>query len=229
MKKVYGKYMRILVVEDEIRLNKNIARGLENHGFAVDVAFDGEEGETFARMNEYDAILLDILMPKRDGITVCQNLRAAHITTPIIFLTAKDSIEDRISGLEGGADDYLIKPFSFAELVARIRTVLRRPRIFVDDTQTVKGLVLDSRAQTLNIDGRSFQLTLREFALLEYLLRNRNTVLGRDTIQEHVWDRTFDSFSNVVDVHIKNLRKKLPPSYGNLIETVRGKGYRITA
>jgi two-component system copper resistance phosphate regulon response regulator CusR len=221
--------MRILVVEDEGRLNKNIVRGLEDHGFAVDSATDGEEGEKLARTNEYDAILLDILMPKRDGLAVCKNLRDSKNTTPIIFLTAKDSLEDRVSGLEGGADDYLVKPFSFEELVARIRTVLRRPRLFVDDIQELEGLRLDSRAQTLTVDGMPVQLTLREFALLEYLMRNRNTLLSRGIIQEHVWDQTFDSFSNVVDAHIKNLRKKLPSHYANLIETVRGKGYRISA
>ena len=227
MMKRYNELMRILVVEDEKNLNTAISSGLQERGFAVDNALDGEEGEGLARMNEYDVILLDILMPKRDGLTVCHNLRQATILTPIIFLTAKDSLEDRITGLYEGADDYIIKPFSFEELVARIYTVLRRPRTIIQDVQTLDDLRLDSRAHTITISGEEVKVTLREFALLEYLLRNRNTVLTREDIQEHVWDRSFESWSNVVDVHLKNLRKKLPTHYADQIETIRGKGYRI--
>ena len=221
--------MRLLVVEDEQRLRDGIALGLRERGFAVDAIGDGEEGETLARMNEYDVILLDILMPKRDGLTVCRNLREANITTPIIFLTAKDALEDRLTGLYGGADDYIVKPFSFEELVARIHTVLRRPRAVTADIQVLEGLRLDSRAHTIEVDGEELKVTLREFAILEYLLRNRGIVLSRDDLQEHVWDRSFESWSNVVDVHLKNLRKKLPEHYAEKIESIRGKGYRLSA
>jgi DNA-binding response OmpR family regulator len=220
--------MRILIVEDEPNLNRGIAVGLKDRGFAVDCAYDGVEGETLARMNEYDVILLDCLLPKRDGLTVCSDLRRADILTPIIFLTAKDSLEDKIQGLYQGADDYIVKPFSFEELVARIYTVLRRPRTVIPDVQELDRLRLDSRSHTIEIDGISIEATLREFSLLEYLLRNRGTVLSREDIQEHVWDRTFESWSNVVDVHLKNLRKKLPKHYAEKIEAIRGKGYRIS-
>jgi len=220
--------MRILVIEDELNLNTAIVSGLQARGFAVDSAHDGEEGETLARMNEYDAILLDVLMPKRDGLTVCRNLRKIEILTPIIFLTAKDSLEDRVTGLYEGADDYIIKPFSFEELIARVHTVLRRPRTIISDIQELEALRLDSRAHTVKLNGKPLKVTLREFALLEYLLRNRGIVLTREDIQEHVWDHTFESWSNVVDVHLKNLRKKLPKHYAEKIESIRGKGYRIT-
>jgi DNA-binding response OmpR family regulator len=219
--------MKILVVEDEPKLNKGLVQGLQNRGYAVDFAFDGEEGETMARMNEYDLIILDIMMPKRDGLEVCRNLRSVKITTPILFLTAKDAVEDRIKGLNDGADDYLIKPFSFAELEARVRTLLRRPPLATLDSFVLDGLRLDTQSQKVTIDEKEIHLTLREYALLEYLLRNKGAVVNREDILEHVWDRFYDSFSNVVDVHLKNLRKKLPTSYAKRIETVWGKGYRI--
>jgi len=225
----YNRYMRILAVEDEPNLRQGIESGLRDRGFAVDTAADGEEGENLARMNEYDVVLLDVLMPKRDGLTVCRNLRAAHILTPVIFLTAMDTVDDRIVGLYQGGDDYIVKPFVFDELVARIHTVLRRPRTIIEDIQVLDGLRLDSRTHRLEIDGKPLQVTLREFSLLEYLLRNRGVVLTREDIQEHVWDRMFESWSNVVDVHLKNLRKKLPKPYADRIETIRGKGYRVSS
>jgi DNA-binding response OmpR family regulator len=219
--------MRLLVVEDEPKLNKGLVEGLQQRGYTVDSAFDGEDGEQTARMYSYDAIILDIMMPKRDGLTVCRNLRQAGVTTPIIFLTAKDAIPDKIEGLDGGADDYLIKPFSFDELVARLRTVLRRPRTAISDILTLDDLRLDTRTQTVTVNDTSINLTLREYGLLEYLLRNIDTVITRDDLLEHVWDRFHDSFSNVVDVHLKNLRKKLPEQYAKRIETIWGKGYRL--
>jgi len=219
--------MKILVVEDEPKLNKGLVLGLQNRGYAVDFAFDGVEGETMARMNEYDLIVLDIMMPNRDGLEVCRNLRAANIETPILFLTAKDTVEEKIAGLDVGADDYLIKPFSFGELAARVRTLLRRPPLAATDILELDGLSLDTRTQRLTIEGKEVNLTLREFGLLEYLLRNKGTVITREDILDHVWDRFFDSFSNVVDVHLKNLRKKLPGTYAKRIETVWGKGYRL--
>lgn len=223
--------MKLLVVEDEIKLNKGLKTGLEARGFAVDTAFDGEEGERLAKWNDYDLVLLDIMMPKRDGIEVCKNLRAAGKKMPILMLTAKDSVEDKVDGLDIGADDYLGKPFSFEELTARIRSLLRRPPLTSQDSFEWSDLRLDTRSQKVVIKEKDKEkeltLTLREYGLLEYLLRNRGTVLTRDDLLEHVWDRNHDTLSNVVDVHMKNLRNKLPKKYASLIETIRGKGYRL--
>lgn len=219
--------MKILIVEDETKLNKALATGLQNLGYAVDSAFDGEEGEKMARWNNYDLLILDVMMPKRTGIEVCQNLRANFKPVPILMLTAKDGIADRVEGLNIGADDYLIKPFAFDELAARIRTLLRRPPLTSTDVFELDDLKLDTRTQTVTIKDKEISLTLREYGLLEYLMRNCGTVLTRVDLLEHVWDRNYDSFSNVVDVHLKNLRKKLPKNYAKRIETVWGKGYRL--
>lgn len=219
--------MKILVVEDEPKLNKSLVQGLKNRGYAVDFALEGEEGEKLARLNAYDIIVLDIMMPKRNGLEVCRNLRAANVQTPIIFLTAKDATEDKIMGLDTGGDDYLVKPFSFDELAARIRTLLRRQPSVSSDVLTLDGLRLDTRAQTVTVDGKEISLTLREYGLLEHLLRNKDAVITREDILSHVWDQFFDSFSNVIDVHLKNLRKKLPSMYAKRIKTVWGKGYRL--
>ena len=219
--------MKILVVEDEPKLNAGIVTGLRAKSFAVDAAFDGEEGEKLARWNAYDVVVMDIMMPKRDGLTVLKNLRADGKTVPILLLTAKDATIDKISGLNDGADDYLVKPFSFEELVARIRALMRRPVVSVSDVLTLGALQLDTRAQTVAIDTVPIDLTLREYGLLEYFMRHQNTVVTREDLLENVWDRNYDSFSNVVDVHLKNLRKKLPKDYAKRIETVWGKGYRL--
>lgn len=219
--------MKILLVEDEIKLNKGLVQGLKNRGYAVDFAFDGEEGEKLARLNDHDLIILDIMMPKRTGLEVCQNLRASGIQTPILFLTAKDATEDKVKGLDGGGDDYLVKPFAFDELAARIRTLLRRKPITADDILVLDGLILNTRSQKVTVDGKEIALTLREYGLLEYLLRNKDAVSTREDILSHVWDRFFDSFSNIIDVHLKNLRKKLPEKYAKRIKTIWGKGYRI--
>lgn len=219
--------MKILIVEDEVKLNKALATGLQNLGYAVDSAFDGEEGEKMARWNNYDLLILDIMMPKRTGIEVCQNLRANSKPVPIIMLTAKDAIVDRVEGLNVGADDYLVKPFAFDELTARIRSLLRRPPLTASDTYTLEEMLLDTRTQKVTINKKEVSLTLREYSLLEYFMRNYGTVLTRVDLLEHVWDQNYDSFSNVVDVHLKNLRKKLPKNYAKRIETVWGKGYRL--
>ncbi len=242
-------YMKILIVEDETKLNKALKTAFERKGFAVDSAFDGEEGERLAKWNEYDLVVLDIMMPKRDGVEVCKNLRLAGKKMPIIMLTAKDTTEDKVAGLETGADDYLGKPFAFEELLARVRSLLRRPPLSVEDVFEWEGLTLDTRSQKVTIESTSatgtsgasspskgsdvktntkeISLTLREYSLLEYMLRNRGKVLTRDDLLEHVWDRNHDTLSNVVDVHMKNLRKKLPKKYAILIETIRGKGFRL--
>lgn len=219
--------MKILIVEDEIKLNKALALGLQNHGYAVESAYDGEEGEKMARINAYDLILLDIMMPKRDGIEVCKNLRQAGKSTPILILTAKDAIDDRVHGLDAGADDYLIKPLAFEELLARIRTLFRRAPLTTTDVLELDELQLDTRTQRVSINTKEVELTLREYALLEYFLRNKDTVLTRGDLLEHVWDINYDSMSNVVDVHLKNLRKKLPKKYASRIKTIWGKGYKL--
>lgn len=219
--------MKLLVVEDEVKLNKGLVQGLQNKGYAVDFAYDGEQGEQMARWNKYDLIILDIMMPKQNGLEVCKNLRAKNITTPILLLTAKDTVEDKVIGLDAGADDYLVKPFSFEELTARVRTLLRRPPLTSSDTLALENLRLDTRSQTVTIDDKELSLTLREYALLEYMLRSKGAVITREDILEHVWDRFHDSLSNVVDVHLKNLRKKLPDEYSKRIQTVWGKGYRL--
>lgn len=219
--------MKILVVEDEPKLNKGLVEGLQNRGYAVDSAFDGEEGEKLARWNTYDLLILDIMMPKRDGITVAKNLRSSGKTVPILMLTAKDATDDKITGLNSGADDYLVKPFAFEELAARIRTLLRRPPLTSNDILRLDALELDTKSQTVSIDHEPVSLTMREYGLLEYFLRKKDTVITRDELLEHVWDRNYDSFSNVVDVHLKNLRKKLPQVYAKRIQTVWGKGYKL--
>jgi len=219
--------MRLLVVEDEPKLNAGLVRGLQRLGYAVDSASDGVQGESLARVNGYDAIVLDVMMPLRDGFAVCRNLRDAGIHTPVIFLTAKDAVHERVEGLDLGADDYLTKPFSFDELAARIRTVLRRPKASVNDVLAMGDLRLDTRSQILSVRDKRIPVTLREYGLMEYFLRNRGAVVTQQDILDHVWDRFHDSFSNVVNVHVKNLRKKLPTAYAKRIETVWGKGYRL--
>jgi len=219
--------MKLLIVEDEPKLNEGLARGLKNQGYAVDSAYDGEEGEKFATLNNYDLVILDIMMPKKNGLEVCRDLRRAGNNVPILMLTAKDALEDKVLGLNEGADDYLVKPFSFEELQARIRALLRRPPVVAHDTLTLDGLGLDTRTQKVTADKKNISLTLREYGVLEYLLRNKGAVITREDLLEHVWDRNFDSFSNVVDVHLKNLRKKLPKNYAKRIKTVWGKGYQL--
>ncbi|MEN9582716.1 MAG: hypothetical protein RL641_670 [Candidatus Parcubacteria bacterium] len=221
------EHMKILVVEDEPKLNKSLVEGLQKRGYAADFAFDGEQGEQLAKYGNYDLIILDIMMPKRDGIAVCRNLRLQGFKTPIIFLTAKDEVDDKIVGLDGGADDYLVKPFAFDELIARIRALLRRPQITQSDILILDELTLDTKTQTVTVEEKPIELTLREYGLLEYFLRNKGAVITRDDILEHVWDRFHDLFSNVVDVHLKNLRKKLPYKYARRIKTVWGKGYKL--
>lgn len=219
--------MKILVVEDEPKLNKGLVLGLQQRGYVVDSALDGEEGERLARQNAYDVLILDVMMPKQDGFTVCRHLREAGKTMPILFLTAKDATIDKVEGLDLGADDYLVKPFSFDELVARLRSLLRRPTQMVSDVIELDELKLDTRAQRLTIREKEINLTAREYGLLEYLLRNKGVVVTQQDILDHVWDQFFDSFSNVVNVHIKNLRKKLPSAYAKRLTTIWGKGYRL--
>ncbi len=221
--------MKILVVEDEEKLNAAIAQGLRSRGYTVDSAFNGEEGEKIAKEHAYDCILLDVMMPVMDGLTTCKHLRAHGIQTPIIFLTARSDVHERVEGFDVGADDYMVKPFSFDELVARIRAMTRRSPSVHGDVLELNALCLDTRSQIVTISGKSIDLTLREYGLLEYFLRNQNVLVTREDILSHVWDRFYDSLSNVVDVHLKNLRKKLPKEYARRIQTVWGKGYRLVS
>ncbi|MHB9093289.1 MAG: heavy metal response regulator transcription factor [Eubacteriales bacterium] len=220
--------MRILVVEDEKRIASFIKRGLEEEAFAVDVAYDGEEGLDWIYNFTYDLIILDILMPGMDGITMCKTLRARGIDTPVLMLTAKDSVDDKVEGLDAGADDYLVKPFAFKELLARLRALTRRQKEGKTNTLLVADLELNVLSRRTFRQGREIELTSKEFALLELLMRNPGKILSRTIIAEHVWDYNFFNQSNIVDVYIRQLRKKIDdPFTEKLIHTVRGSGYKI--
>jgi len=221
--------MRILIIEDQENLAKLIKNGLVAEGFAVDYVLDGETGLQRIEMSheEYDLVILDIMLPKKNGIEVCAAARAKKISIPIIMLTAKDGIDDITGGLNAGADDYLVKPFSFQVLLARIYAILRRPKNNLTPEIKVKNITLNPATKKVMIDDRDIKLTLKEFGLLEYLMRHPNQVMNREQILSNVWDFAFDSFSNVVDVHMTNLRKKIGDTEGKVLETVRGVGYRI--
>ncbi len=220
--------MRILIVDDDRHLNSIIKRGLTEETYAVDTAFDGEEGEYMAWVNSYDLIILDIMMPKKDGIEVCQSLRANSVNTPILMLTAKDAVEDRVKGLDAGADDYLVKPFAFSELLARIRALLRREGTSKTPELKVGDIVLNTRTREARRGDRSIELTSKEYTILEYFMRHPNAVITRTMLEEHAWDYDFESMSNLIDVYIRRLRCKID-SEGepSMIQTVRGAGYRL--
>ncbi len=222
--------MRILVVDDDRRLCAVIRRGLLEESYAVDLAYDGEDGEYLAEVNPYDLIILDIMLPVKDGIEVCRELRAKKITTPILMLTAKDAVEDRVKGLDTGADDYLVKPFAFSELLARVRALLRREGTSKSPELRVGDLVLNTLTRQVNRGQRPIELTTKEYVILEYLMRHPEMVVTRTMIEEHAWDYDFDSLSNLVDVYIRRLRRKLDTEgEDSLIQTVRGAGYRLKA
>ncbi len=220
--------MRILVVDDDLRLCSVLERGLTEEGYAVDVARDGEEGQYFAETQPYDAVILDVMMPKRDGFAVCRNLRAGGNETPILMLTAKDAVPDRVTGLDSGADDYLVKPFAFDELVARVRALTRRQAPSRSTVLTFGDLVLDTVPRRVRRGGEEIELTSKEYAVLEYFLRNPGAVITRGMLEEHAWNNDFDSVSNLVDVYIRRLRAKIDRvGEESIIETVRGAGYRL--
>ncbi len=223
--------MRILIIEDQEKLANSIKKGLENMGYAVDVANDGGLGlrKIESNSDNFDLIILDIMLPVLDGLSLCRKIRSQHIMTPVLMLTARDSLDNKIDGLDSGADDYLVKPFDFDELTARIRALLRRPKIVLETEISGAGITLDTVSHSVKKGGKDIKLTAKEFAILEYFLRNRNVVLNRGQIINHVWDFEYDSFSNVVDVHIKNLRKKLQSKTQNIFETIHGIGYRFNA
>jgi heavy metal response regulator len=217
--------MRILVVEDEKKVVRFIRRGLEQEGYAVDVALDGIEGQHYAETHDYDAIILDIMLPKKTGLDVLKELKDREIKAPILLLTARDSVEDRVKGLDLGADDYLTKPFAFEELLARLRALMRRAG-YGTAVMNFSDLSLDTVTRKAKRGDKEVSLTLKEYALLEFLLRNPNRVLSRTIIAEHVWDQSFDSETNVVDVYINHLRNKVDDDPSKrLIHTVRGVGY----
>jgi heavy metal response regulator len=222
--------MRVLVVEDDLRIAEFIRKGLEEDGHAVDVAHDGDEALDWPAVVDFDAIVLDIMLPGRDGIEVCRILRTRGVRTPILMLTARDTVEDRVAGLDSGADDYLVKPFAFAELLARLRALMRREPVLLGTTLEVADLSLDTATRQVSRAGQPVTLTNKEYALLEYLMRHPNQVLTRTMIAEHVWNFDFDTGTNVIDVHIRYLRRKIDDPYDlKLIQTVRGAGYRISA
>ena len=222
--------MRILVVEDERRIADFVSRGLSEQGYAIDVAYDGDEALQWTDVADYDVIILDVMLPVRDGIQVCRTLRDRRLRTPILMLTARDAVEDRVRGLDSGADDYLVKPFAFAELLARLRALTRREPATLGTALQVGDLTLDTITREVYRQGTSIDLTTKEFALLEYLMRHPNQVLTRTMIAEHVWSYDFDNSTNVIDVHVRNLRRKIDdPFPAKLIQTIRGAGYRISA
>jgi DNA-binding response OmpR family regulator len=220
--------MRILVVDDDHRLCSVVKRGLLEEAYAVDVAYDGEEGQYMAEVNPYDLVILDIMMPRKDGIQVCKELRAKRVNTPILMLTARDTVQDKVTGLDAGADDYLVKPFAFDELLARIRALLRRESVSRSPEIKAGDLVLNTLTREVRRGDKTIELTNKEYAILEYLMRHPNAVLSRTMIEEHAWDYDFDSMSNLVDVYIRRLRDKLADKgEKELIQTVRGAGYRL--
>jgi len=222
--------MRVLLVEDEARVARFVARGLREQAYAVDVAADGEEALYNASVNAYDVIILDLTLPKVDGLRVCRELRASGVGTPVLMLTARDTVEDRITGLDTGADDYLTKPFAFGELLARLRALLRRGSEVRPEVITVADLSIDTRAQRVTRAGRAVSLTAKEYALLEYLARNAERVVGRPELAEHVWDETYDPFTNLIEVYIGRVRRKIDePPASPLIHTRRGIGYVLSA
>jgi heavy metal response regulator len=220
--------MRILVVEDEEKIASFIQRGLKEQHYVVDVAYDGEEGLYLAEINPYDLIVLDIMLPKMDGIAIAKQLRSNKCDTPILMLTARNAVKDKVSGLNAGADDYLTKPFSFSEFLARVRALLRRQRKEKVDILKLADLELNTLNHKVKRGKREISLTSKEFGLLEYLMVNMNQVVTRTMISEHVWHENFDRMTNVIDVHIKYLRDKINKgAKKKLIHTIRGTGYSL--
>ena len=222
--------MRILIVEDEHKIANSIKKGLEQETFAVDVAYDGEEGFDLASTEEFDLIILDLMLPKMDGVSICKKLREKNIHTPILILTAKGQIEDKVNGLNCGADDYLTKPFSFLELIARVKALTRRPKQAIDPILKVGNLTLDTINYEVKRFGKSINLSKKEFALLEYLMRYKGKILNKDQIINHVWEYDSDVLPNTVEVYVGYLRNKIDKPFKSenpLLQTSRGFGYKI--
>jgi len=221
--------MRVLIIEDDSKIAASIKKNLKAEGYAVDVAADGAEGEMQAKVNDYDIILLDVMLPKRDGWDICRHLRGEHVLTPILMLTALDDISDKIKGLDAGADDYLAKPFHVGELLARIRSLTRRRTETKSSRIERFGVVLDRSTHAVSRDGKEIILSTKEFALLELFMMNPNKILTRHMLSEHVWDMNFEPKSNVIESFVRFLRQKIDHGFSiSLIHTIRGSGYKFT-
>jgi DNA-binding response OmpR family regulator len=220
--------MRILLVEDDVDIARFIRKGLVEQSYAVDVATTGEEALYQTSIGVYDGIILDWIIPEPDGMEICRALRAQGLTLPILMLTARDLVSDRIAGLDAGADDYLVKPFEFGELLARVRAMLRRPGFVHKPLLTVGGLEIDTRSHRVRVDGQAVELTTKEYALVEYMARNAGQVVGREEIADHVWNQEFDPFTNLIEVYVNRLRRNFGKvSSKKLIHTIRGAGYML--
>jgi DNA-binding response OmpR family regulator len=220
--------MRILVLEDDHKMAGVLRRGLQEQGYAVDIAYDGEVGFALAESEPYDLVVLDVMLPEVDGFTVCRRLRARHRNMPVLMLTARDTVDDRVAGLDSGADDYLVKPFAFRELLARVRALLRRDDLSKDPVLRAADLEVNTLTHEVRRSGKSVDLTSKEYAVLEYFVRHPNQVLTRTQIAEHVWDYDFVAMSNVVDVYVRYLRRKLSDeAEPRLLRTIRGTGYQL--
>jgi len=222
--------MKILVVEDEEKLAEALSRGLQAHGYAVDIVGDGKKAQTRISMHrdDYDLVILDLMLPSMDGLEICKTVRDQNIVMPILILTARNETENKVNLLLSGADDYMVKPFSFAELLARVKALLRRPNEMLPEILKARDIEMDVVKRRVYREGKEIPLTLKEFGLLEYFLRHPDQVVNREDLLAHLWDFNYASFSNVVDVHIKNLRKKLSDASGeDALETIRGVGYRL--
>lgn len=216
-------------MEDEHRLAQTVQKGFAEEGFAVDVAYDGEEGQYLAESEEYDLIILDLMLPKVDGLTLCKEVRTKNIKTPVLMLTARSTVEDKVAGLDSGADDYLTKPFSFIELRSRVHALIRRSKQEAISVYTMADLQLDSLRHRVSRVGKNIQLTPKEFSVLEFLMQHKDEVVTRTMIIEHIWDYTFEGMSNVVDVFIAAIRRKVDKGAKvKLLHTVHGVGYKIS-
>jgi two-component system, OmpR family, copper resistance phosphate regulon response regulator CusR len=221
--------MRVLLVEDDSRIAHFVAKGLREKAYAVDIAVTGEDALYQVAVNTYDLVVLDVMIPEPDGFAVCKELRRAGHRMPILMLTARDAVEDRVEGLDRGADDYLTKPFEFRELLARLRALLRRPNALKFATLSVADLVVDTAGQTVSRAGKTIAMTTKEYALVEFLARNAGRVVGRAEIAEHVWDEEFDPFSNLIEVYVNRIRRKIDgKSLKPLLHTRRGAGYVLS-
>jgi DNA-binding response OmpR family regulator len=226
----YDTSMRLLLAEDDARISRFVTKGLQEQSYAVDVVANGNDAVYQTEINDYDLVILDVMLPGQDGFAACRALRGLGKHMPILMLTARDGVDDRITGLDAGADDYLTKPFEFGELLARLRALLRRPRDLQPSQIVVGDLVLNTAAQAVKRGERDIPLTAKEYALLEYLVRNVGRVVGRAEIAEHVWDESFDPFSNLIEVYVNRLRRKLGEDGGKpLLQTRRGSGYVLLA
>jgi DNA-binding response OmpR family regulator len=220
--------MRVLIVEDDVKINATLAQAFQEERYAVDVAHDGEAGEELAFVNEYDVIILDLMLPKKDGQSLLRELREHGVKTPILVLTARDAVLDRIENLNIGADDYVVKPFSIDEVIARVRALVRRGSDVRTSRLQIGDLVLDVTSHTVKRGDRSINLTQTEYAILEYLMHHPNKVVSRAELMDHVWDDSYEGFSNIVDVYMRRIRAKIDDDTAvRLLETVRGAGYRL--